>query len=154
MAKPYTVDAISKVETILLDRIKYAAQTRINMEVLHRAEVDSMMDYLCNQLILRVTTEVAQQKIDAQTIEIEEAPVYASPRHAYLDSLPEGSFRRRFLCYWWDIDPTEPLSTRRTHTITLNRWINYPNYVIPNLGPGVPIQVLKHETNPYWMENE
>lgn len=148
-------DAVSKFETILLDRVLYQATQRFNMEWLHRADVDTHYDFMRDQLIVRLRAEIAQHKIGEDRVVIKEAPIYETPRHAFLSTLPEGSFRRRFLSYWWEIDPNEPLEqTQREHVITMKQWINYPDFAIPIGGRPVPIQVMKHETSPYWEAEE
>jgi hypothetical protein len=113
----------------------------ISKHVLAASRIERVEDLVKDQILLRIEKEILTEKIDEQVHRIEEEPYYPSPRHAFLDTLPAGTFRRRFLSYFWGIDPAwEP--QRLVHEVVVKRWVNLPEH-------GVPQQNIE-ETLAFW----
>jgi hypothetical protein len=92
-------------------------------------KVDRIEDLLRDRIITRVTAEVMTEKIHEQVWTIEESPSYETPKHAWLATMREGSFRQRFWSYFWGIYP--PFGKAVRHEVVVKRWVNRPDIGIP-----------------------
>jgi hypothetical protein len=120
----------------------------LSNEMLRRGiETDWFVRRLTDQTIFRFWKYVYGEKLGVGTLTFREAPVYESPRHAFLASLPDGSFRRRFLAYFWGIDPQKPLYKIKEHVVTVERWANLPDLQYPpGMGPVVFQQCIQEQS--------
>jgi hypothetical protein len=95
-----------------------------------KIETSDALTFVRNTVLLRIQAHIMTERVAEIVHTYDEAPVYPSAHHAFIGTLPAGSFRRRFFCYFWGIDPNwVPL--RRRHEVVVRRWVNLPEYGIP-----------------------
>ena len=143
-------------QTLEIDEI--TLQDRIHADVLaiskglitDRASLEVMSNYTAQTFLVRFREHVLTQDIERKTYKIVEEPVFETPRHAYLASLPRRSFRRRFLGYFWGIDPENIPAKRRVHEVVADAFINYPDYRVPE-HVGRVIFRNELQTESYWV---
>lgn len=113
-------------ETRTLDRVKFFAQGAISKEFALRPEAQFYVDEMAHNLVLQLRASVLEDRTyhDEKTLRFTEQPVYRTWRQHLVASLPVGSFRRRFLERFWEID--EPNGTRIVHEVTLIKRALFP----------------------------
>ena len=109
---------------LVLHKIKLRSHQAISPYVLRNADAQMIMDHVARQMVAQLDSHVLAES-KTQTHTIVEQPVYPSWKHHLLASLPETSFRRRFLERFWDLED-EPLAKRITHQVTANAHRAFP----------------------------
>ncbi len=106
--------------------------------LMHRADFDMIHDVIRDQMVERMSVEILTEKVAEDAYEIVERPHYPTWRHQLVASLPLGSFRRRFLAYFWDdVNYEDPSGRIVKHTVKVHRWIEHPEQ-------GVRKQSIEH----------
>lgn len=137
-------------ESIILEKMKLSYQMAISEEkmslVAKSLRVDGWWDQMRRRFMIQFKADVlARTKV--REVVIEERPHYLSWKHQLIDSLPAG-FRRRFLCYFWDIEDYK-LGSVRTHTFTEKAGVVFPYADVPmpeELGAQVPYYMSYSES--------
>jgi hypothetical protein len=123
MSTPLPPESEVSFETKTLERLQVAVNTAISNQMLHGIKVGSvessrMLEMLADRMVyqLRAYVWTDPEKSRTETHTFTYTKAHPSWRHALVASLPEGSFRRRFLHFFWDI-PFDYQNTRVTETV-------------------------------------
>jgi hypothetical protein len=121
-------------ETRFLEAVKTSVQARISRHALTDVTADMMIEDITNSMLLRLTATVYEdpnvRKTDKHVIR--EQVSHPTWKHALIASLPKTAlFRRRFLGYFFDIDPMWG-GRRITHTVEVTRRGVFPDVRYPD----------------------
>jgi hypothetical protein len=137
-------------ELVLEQRLYQAVKELSTRQLADPPMVNVMVNHAAQKFLIEMRAKILTHDIEKKVYRVEEEPVYPDGRHAYLDSLPKRSFRRRFLGYFWGIDPDNVPAKRRIHEVTLDAFVAFPEYRVPdNMGR----VIMRNELNAdsYWV---
>jgi hypothetical protein len=125
-------------DEVAFDIVKVKAQAMMTEECALRPDVKFHLDRMTQRMLITMQAQVLEDRRHhvEGTMRFVEQPVYRTWRQHLVASLPEGSFRRRFLERLWEID--EPNGTRIVHEVTHVRRALFPGNRMeypPELGP-------------------
>lgn len=146
-------DAMMTLETKTLDRVKVQATAMISPEFALRPEVDFHIDHMTQRLLVQLRASVLEDRTyhDEKVLRFTEQPVYRTWRQHLVASLPVGSFRRRFLERFWEID--EPNGTRIVHEVTLIKRALFPGDTMQYPDHLGQVQYVVSSDDRYWRED-
>lgn len=111
-------------ETAVLEKLKLSISHAVSRQMLSGIQgisVDSMVSEITDSLLLRLRAFVLNDPKRNFNKVYEFSYVQAHPtwKHALVASLPEGSFRRRWCHFFWDI-PLDYKNTRVTQRVEVD----------------------------------
>lgn len=134
---------------LVLEKKEIRGQWAVSDYVIANMQYDEWHDPALDRLIMQLRSYVWSdpERSHHKTWRFVEGPVYESWRHALVAKLPVDSYRRRFLCFFWDI-PLDYAGKRITHTVEVNVPATFPECTTkypPGLGRlHLPIHIDAH----------
>ena len=107
-----------------LEAIRLAVITRLNNQLLHgvqRVEMDSMVDLMVDQTVMKLEAVVWSDPSQSHTEEVALSVPSGHPtwKHQLVANLPENSFRRRWMCFFYGI-PLDYKAAKITKTFKVH----------------------------------
>jgi hypothetical protein len=116
-----------------------------------KSRLDFTLNRMMNTMIIQLRAKVLQDPDAHQKVVLrfEEYPRYETWRAHLVDSLPTGSFRRRFLSRLWGFADDEVLGKKVIHEVVAERRLIFPHATIDvdypeELGPPAYIYGVRH----------
>lgn len=146
-------DAMMTFQIKTLDRVKFHATGAISKEFALRPEAQFYVDEMTQNLVLSLRASVLEDRTyhDEKVLRFAEQPVYRTWRQHLVASLPVGSFRRRILERFWEID--EPNGTKIVHEVTLIKRALFPGSRMEYPDHLGQVQYVVSSEDRYWTED-
>lgn len=138
-----------KIEEVILEKIKIDVRAALADDKMYyiakNLDGEHYVDRMSRSIFFKIKSYVLGKR-HADEYVIHESPRYKSWRHQLIGSLPDG-WRKRFLCYFWDISEGE-LGTMTTHFVRAEVLNLFPHMTldVEVLGNMVPISYISDHT--------